>query len=95
MAGSLFSQIADRAIQEGTVDKVLLAAKPTEREQEAVRFLADGVSTADLSRHFNVAVLTLTNDIRISMDRLAPHRRLEMAASAGRRVLIEEASAPS
>ncbi len=82
MAGSLFSQIVDRAIQEGTVDKVLLAVKLSKREQEVVQFLADGVSIAEIAKRLKVAVFTVKSYIRSIMDKLALHTRLELAGAA-------------
>lgn len=82
MAGSLFSQIVEQAIREGTVDKVVAAVRLTKREQDVVRLLADGVSIAEISKRLKVAVFTIKSHIRSIMDKLALHTRLELAGAS-------------
>ena len=50
MADSLFSQIVERAIQGGTVDRVIAAVKLTKREQDVICLLAEGKSITETSR---------------------------------------------
>lgn len=82
MAGSLFSQIVEQAIREGTVDKVVAFVKLTKREKEVVNLLADGVSISQIARKHKVAVFTVKSHIRSIMDKLALHTRLQLAGAA-------------
>jgi len=82
MADSLFSQIVERAIQAGTVDRVIDAVKLTEREQKVVVLLATGKSATEISVKLKVAVFTVKNHVRNIMDKLALHTRLELATFA-------------
>ena len=59
MADSLFSQIVENAIQEGTVDRVIAAVKLTRREQDVVDLLAKGRSNAEISHKLKIAVFTV------------------------------------
>ena len=80
MADSLFSQIIESAIQEGTVDRVIAAVKLTEREQDVVNLLAKGRSNIEISHKLKIAVFTVKSHIRNILDKLALHTRLELAS---------------
>lgn len=82
MADSLFSQIVESAVQEGTVDRVIDAVKLTKREQEVVRLLAAGSSISATAAKLKIAVFTVKGHIRSIMDKLALHTRLELASFA-------------
>ena len=82
MADSLFSQIVERAIQGGTVDRVIAAVKLTKREQDVICHLAEGKSILEISLELNVAVFTVKSHIRNILDKLALHTRLQLATFA-------------
>jgi DNA-binding NarL/FixJ family response regulator len=79
MADSLFSQIVEHAIQEGTVNRVIAAVKLTNREQDVMDYLAEGKSIIEISVELKVAVFTIKSHIRNILDKLALHTRLELA----------------
>jgi len=80
MADSVFSQIVEHAIQEGTVDRVIAAVKLTKREQEVVLLLGEGKSITEISHKLKIAVFTVKSHIRNILDKLALHTRLELAS---------------
>jgi DNA-binding NarL/FixJ family response regulator len=82
LAGSLFSQIVESAIQEGKVEQVLDAVKMTKREQDVVNLLAAGKSIRTISLELKIAVHTVKSQIRNILDKLALHTRLELASYA-------------
>jgi DNA-binding NarL/FixJ family response regulator len=82
MADSLFSQIVERAIQSGKVDRVIAAVKLSKREQDVVGLLAKGKSITAISIKLKIAVYTVKNHIRNILDKLALHTRLELATLA-------------
>jgi DNA-binding NarL/FixJ family response regulator len=82
MADSLFSQIVERAIQGGTVDRVIEAVKLTKREQDVISLMAEGKSITEIARKLKVAVFTVKNNIRNISDKLALHSRLELTSFA-------------
>ncbi len=79
MADSLFSVIVERAIQGGTVDRVVASVKLTDKEQNVVLLLAAGKSITEISRKLKIAVFTVKSHIRNVLDKLALHTRLELA----------------
>jgi len=79
MADSLFSVIVERAIQGGTVDRVVASVKLTDKEQSVVLLLAEGKSIAEISRKLKIAVFTVKSHMRNVLDKLALHTRLELA----------------
>jgi DNA-binding NarL/FixJ family response regulator len=93
MADSLFSQIVESAVQGGTVNRVIAAAKMTKREQDVIRLLAKGRSIAGISLDLKIAVFTVKNHIRNILDKLALHTRLELATSADTKASLKNASA--
>jgi DNA-binding NarL/FixJ family response regulator len=80
MADSLFSQIVESAIQEGSVDRVIAAVKLTRREQDVIDLLAEGRSNVEISRKLKIAVFTVKGHVRNILDKLALHTRLELAS---------------
>ncbi len=88
-ANSLFSQIVERAIREGTVDRVIAAVKLSRREQDVVSLLAEGKSIAKISLKLKVAVYTVKSDIHNILDKLALHTRLELASFAFTRGMVK------
>ena len=85
MADSLFSQIVERAIEGGTVDRVIAAIKLTKREQDVINLLAQGRSITGISTRLKIAVFTVKSHIRNILDKLALHTRLELASFAQRK----------
>lgn len=82
MADSLFSQIVESAIQEGTVNRVIDAVKLSKREQEVIDLLGEGKSISEVSLKLKVAVFTVKSHVRNILDKLALHTRLELASFA-------------
>ena len=91
MADSLFSQIVERAIQGGTVDRVIAAVKLTKREQDVICLLAEGKRITEISLKLKVAVFTVKSHIRNILDKLALHTRLELASFAHTKTLSKNA----
>ena len=92
MADSLFSQIVERAIQGGTIDRVIAAIKLTKREQEVIYLLAEGKSITGVSTTLKVTVFTVKSHIRNIVDKLALHTRLELASFALTKGSVKNAS---
>lgn len=82
LADSLFSQIVDYAIQEGTVDQVIDAVKFTKREADVISLLAQGNSISKAANKLKVAVHTVNNHVRNIQDKLALQIRLDVASFA-------------
>lgn len=79
LTGSLFSQIAQRAIQGGK-SPVLEAVKLTQRERQVVELIGEGLSNKEIAARLHVAVHTVKSHVHNVLEKLALHTRLEVAA---------------
>ena len=82
MTGTLFSQIAQAAIQRGAPG--LDAVRMTSRERQVIALIAEGQSNKQIARSLNVATETVKSHVRNIMDKLALRTRLQIAAYARR-----------
>ena len=80
LAGSLFSQIVEHAIQSGKVDHLIKAARMTKREQEVVDLIAEGRSNKEIAGELSIAVHTVKSHVHNILEKLALHTRLELAS---------------
>jgi DNA-binding NarL/FixJ family response regulator len=83
MTGTLFSQIAQVAVQRGRAAAVD-AVRMTAREREVITLIAAGNSNKEIARQLSIATDTVKTHVRNVMDKLALHTRLQIAAYAHR-----------
>lgn len=81
MTGTLFSQIAQAAVQRGG-EVALDAVRMTQREREVIALIAAGMSNKEMAQRLNIATHTVKSHVRNIMDKLALHTRLQIAAYA-------------
>lgn len=81
MTGTLFSQIARTAVQQGRA-AALEAVHMTVREREVIALIAEGMSNKEISKRLNIATDTVKSHVRNVMEKLALHSRLQIAAYA-------------
>lgn len=81
MTGTLFSQIAEAAVQRGG-EVALEAVRMTQREREVISLIAAGMSNKEMAQRLNIATHTVKSHVRNIMDKLALHTRLQIAAYA-------------
>jgi DNA-binding NarL/FixJ family response regulator len=86
---SLFTQIAERAVRAGKAT-VLDAVKLTNREQQVIALLGEGLSNKEIAKRLHIAVHTVKSHVHNVLEKLALHSRLEVvafthAAAAARR----------
>jgi len=81
MTGTLFSQIAQAAVQRGGA-VALEAVRMTPREREVIALIAVGMSNKEMAQRLNIATHTVKSHVRNIMDKLALHTRLQIAAYA-------------
>jgi len=79
LTGSLFSQIAQRAI-EGGKSPVLEAVRLTQRERQVVELIGEGLSNKEIAARLHVAIHTVKSHVHNVLEKLALHTRLEVAA---------------
>ncbi|HJU75189.1 MAG TPA: response regulator transcription factor [Gemmatimonadaceae bacterium] len=79
LTGSLFKQIADRAIKGGK-SPVLEAVRLTQRERQVVELIGEGLSNKEIAARLHVAIHTVKSHVHNVLEKLALHTRLEVAA---------------
>lgn len=79
MTSTLFSQIAQSAVQRGATD-VLEAVRMTQREREVIAEIAVGLSNKEIAQRLNISTETVKSHVRNVMEKLALHSRLQIAA---------------
>ncbi len=82
LADSLFSQIVEQALQNGSAKRVVSAVNLTVRERQVIGLLAVGKSIAQVARQLKLAIYTVKAYVRSILDKLALHARLELASFA-------------
>ena len=81
MTGSLFSQIAQAALERG-VSVALEAVRMTQREREVIELIGAGMSNKEIATRLNIATDTVKSHVRNVMEKLALHSRLQISAYA-------------
>jgi DNA-binding NarL/FixJ family response regulator len=79
LTGSLFTQIAQRAVMGGK-SPVLEAVKLTQRERQVVDLIGEGLSNKEIAATMHVAIHTVKSHVHNVLEKLALHTRLEVAA---------------
>jgi len=79
LTGSLFSQIAHRAVA-GSNSPVLKAVQLTRRELQVVDLIGEGLSNKEIAARMRVAIHTVKSHVHNVLEKLALHTRLEVAA---------------
>jgi DNA-binding NarL/FixJ family response regulator len=79
LTGSLFSQIAHRAVVGGK-SPVLQAVRLTRRERQVVDLIGEGLSNKEIAARMHVAIHTVKSHVHNVLEKLALHTRLEVAA---------------
>jgi len=79
LTGSLFTQIAQRALVGGK-SPVLEAVRLTQRERQVVELIGEGLSNKEIAASLHVAIHTVKSHVHNVLEKLALHTRLEVAA---------------
>ena len=82
MTGTLFSQIAQVAVQRGEAAEALDAVRMTQRERDVIALIAVGMSNKEIAQRLTIATETVKSHVRNVMEKLALHSRLQIAAYA-------------
>lgn len=81
MASSLFSQVAEYALLKNKKN-LKVAVRMTQREQEVIALISDGLSNKDIGLRLNIATFTVKSHVHNIMEKLALHSRLQIANHA-------------
>jgi DNA-binding NarL/FixJ family response regulator len=82
LAGSLFSQIVEHAVQTGKMNRLIESVRMTQRELEIVELIAQGRSNKDIAAGLSIAIHTVKSHVHNILEKLALHTRLELARFA-------------
>jgi len=77
-SGSLFSQIVERAVNNGKPD-LTKAVRMTKREKEVIELVSEGLTNKEIARQLRIAAYTVKSHVHNIMEKLALHTRLEIA----------------
>jgi len=80
-AESLFTEIITHAMKKRKF-KLMEAVRMTEREQEVIRLLDDGLSNVTIGHRLRVSTNTIKSHIHNIIEKIALHERLDGAGSA-------------
>lgn len=79
LTASLFTQIALN-VAVGSKAKILESVRLTNREQEVIGLLGEGLSNKEIATRLHIAVHTVKSHVSNILEKLALHSRLEVAA---------------
>jgi DNA-binding NarL/FixJ family response regulator len=75
--GSLFSQIVERAIDEGKPN-LTKAIRMTKREEEVIGLISHGLTNKQIARELRIAAYTVKSHVHNIIEKIALHTRLEV-----------------
>jgi DNA-binding NarL/FixJ family response regulator len=78
LAGSLFSQVIERARKKET-GKPVNEVWMTKREREVIPLIADGLSNKEIAQRLNVSIYTVKSHVHSALDKLSLHSRVQVA----------------
>ncbi len=79
LTSSLFSQITRNAVRSGK-PRLLETVRLTEREQQVVALIGNGMSNKEIASHLHMSIHTVKSHVHNILEKLALHTRLEVAA---------------
>jgi DNA-binding NarL/FixJ family response regulator len=86
LTGSLFSQIAEKVVEEGKTN-LIESVRMTKREREVVELIAEGLSNKEIAQRLNIATYTVKSHVHNILEKLALHTRLQVASYAHTRAV--------
>jgi len=79
LTGSLFSHVAEYALNKKGRGQLNRAVRMTKREREIISLIADALSNKDIARRLNIATFTVKSHVHNILEKLALHSRLQIA----------------
>ncbi|MDB5106521.1 MAG: hypothetical protein JWP91_4210 [Fibrobacteres bacterium] len=81
MAGTLFSQVAENALQKGKRG-LKTAVRMTSREKDVIALITEGMSNKEIAARLSIATFTVKSHVHNIMEKMALHSRLQIANHA-------------
>ena len=82
MAGTLFSQIIEYALNGKKTSVILESVRLTRREREVVELIAEGQSNKEIAQRLHLSTYTVKSHVHNILEKLALHTRLQIASHA-------------
>ena len=82
MAGSLFSQIVERAINGTKNDDLMEAVRMTKRERQVAELIADGHTNKEIGQTLHLSTYTVKSHVHNILEKMALHTRIQIAKYA-------------
>ena len=77
---SLFSKVVERAVQNGTVNRLVEAVKMTKKEQNVITLLSQGHSHKEIASKLKLTIIAVKSHVQSVYEKLALYSRLELAS---------------
>lgn len=84
LAGSLFSQIVEHAINgaSGPTPKLVESVRMTKRERQVIMLISDGMSNKEIANKLHLSTYTVKSHVHNILEKLALHTRVQIAKYA-------------
>ncbi len=82
MAGTLFSQIIEYALNRKKTSVILESVRLTRRERDVVELIAEGQSNKEIAQRLHLSIYTVKSHVHNILEKLALHTRLQIASHA-------------
>ena len=79
MAGSFFSQIVDYGVKELGPKKLIQSVRMTNREQEIVELIAEGLANKEIAYKLNLSIYTVKSHVHNILEKMALNTRVQIA----------------
>ncbi len=79
LAGSLFSQIVDSAVNEMGPLKVIESVIMTKREGEIVELIAQGLANKEIAHKLNISIYTVKSHVHNILEKMSLNTRVQIA----------------
>ncbi len=80
MAGTLFSQIIEHALNGKKTSVILESVRLTRREREVVDLISEGQSNKEIAQQLHLSTYTVKSHVHNILEKLALHTRLQIAS---------------
>jgi DNA-binding NarL/FixJ family response regulator len=79
LAGSLFSQIVEHALNEFKLSGVKGAIRMTKRERQVIELIADGFTNKEIAQELHLSIYTVKSHVHNILEKLSLHTRVQIA----------------
>src|SRR5690349_11308646 len=82
LAGSLFSQIVEHALEARGRSRVIESVRMTKRERQVIALIADGLTNKEIAQKLHLSTYTVKSHVHNILEKLTMHTRVQIARYA-------------